>query len=107
MSEKPGPVDWVEIFTDIPVILNAVNPFKSLTSSRSNENSAGQLQQDNRGFRFEATGKYKVSFACFMIAGIARCAAGMEPKDFEKSVHQMQRQLWPRIRLITTAEGLV
>ena len=30
MSEKPGPVDWVEIFTDISVILNAVNPFKSL-----------------------------------------------------------------------------
>ena len=27
---KPGPVDWVEIFTDISVILNAVNPFKSL-----------------------------------------------------------------------------
>jgi hypothetical protein len=37
---------------------------QSLTDSRSNENEACQLQQDNQGFKFDATGKYTMEFAC-------------------------------------------
>jgi len=59
---------------------------QSLTSSRSNENEACQLQQDNKGFTFDATGKYKLDFACdFMIAG--NCTAALQAwnqKDLEK-----------------------
>ena len=44
--------------------------WQSLASSRSNENEACQLQQDNKGFTFEATGRCKLNFACdFMFAG--------------------------------------
>ena len=37
---------------------------QSLTFSRSNENEACQLQQDNEGLTFDATGKFKLNFAC-------------------------------------------
>jgi len=37
---------------------------QSLTDSRSNENEACQLQQDNKGFKFDATGTYKLDFDC-------------------------------------------
>ena len=33
-----------------------------LTDSRSSENEACQLKQDNEGFAFDATGKYKLDF---------------------------------------------
>jgi len=37
---------------------------KSLTDSRSNEEEACQLQQDNKGFKFDAADKYKLEFEC-------------------------------------------
>lgn len=48
---------------------------QSLTDSRSNENEACQLQQDNKGFKFDAMGKYKLDFECdHSVAGNCRLA---------------------------------
>jgi len=58
---------------------------KSLTSSRSNEKEACQLQQDNKGFALDAAaGKYKnqMNFACDLSAG--NCDAAL--KTFEETV---------------------
>lgn len=50
---------------------------QSLTSARTSENEACQLQQDNKGFAFDATGKYKLDFACdFMVDGNCSAAIG-------------------------------
>ena len=44
---------------------------KSLASYQSNENEACQLQQDSKGFSFDASGKYKQDFDCdHSVAGI-------------------------------------
>jgi len=58
---------------------------KSATDSRSNQNEACQLQQDNKGFAFDATGNYKLDFACdHSIAG--NCAAAL--KTYQETVLQ-------------------
>merc|ERR1719384_1358232 len=49
---------------------------KSLASSRSNENEACQLQQDNKDFAFDASGKYNFEVACDFAVG--DCASKME-----------------------------
>jgi len=58
---------------------------KGLTDSRSNENEACQLQQDNKGFAFDATGTYKLDFDCdHSVAG--NCAAAL--KTYQETVLQ-------------------
>merc|ERR1719384_1070200 len=49
---------------------------KSLASSRSNENEACQLQQDNKDFTFDAAGKYEFEVKCDFALG--DCASKME-----------------------------
>merc|ERR1719384_1332504 len=49
---------------------------KSLASSRSNENEACQLQQDNKDFNFDAAGKYMFEVKCDFAVG--DCASKME-----------------------------
>ena len=58
---------------------------KSLADSRTNENEACQLQQDNKGFSSGANGKYKLDFDCDHSAA-GTCAASQKayetaPKD--------------------------
>jgi hypothetical protein len=68
---------WFECVDDEQTKRQAADAAEqSLTSSRNNENEACQLQQDNKGFAFDATGKYTLSFSCdFMIAG--NCTAAL------------------------------
>ena len=58
---------------------------KGLTDSQSNENEACQLQQDNKGFAFDATGTYKLDFDCdHSVDG--NCAAAL--KTYQETVLQ-------------------
>jgi len=61
---------------------------KSLTSSRSNENEACQLQQDNKDFDWDATGKYKLEFGCDF--GQGDCPAAIQ--SFNTSTVQKMKQ---------------
>ena len=57
---------------------------KGLTDSRSSENEACQLKQDNKGFAFDATGKYKLDFDCdHSVAG--NCAAALKTTGSQRS----------------------
>jgi len=50
---------------------------KAFSDSRNNANEACQLQQDNKGFAYDATGKFKLDFACdHSVAG--NCAAALK-----------------------------
>ena len=70
-----------------------------LTSSRSNENEPCQLQQDNRGFTLDATGKYKLNLACdFIIAGICTAVRRHGTKGGEGTCPLMRRRLRPKSR---------
>lgn len=62
---------------------------QSLTKSRSGENEACQLQQDNAGFVWGAAGKFENSFTCNHTAG--KCDAAFQ--KFQESVRQRESHL--------------
>ena len=80
-----------------------------LADSRTNQNEACQLQQDNEGFSSDANGKYKLVFACdHSVAGKSLLDSLKDAlKAYQVTVLQrcslMQKPLWRPTRQITSA----
>jgi len=61
---------------------------KSLTTSRSNEDEACQLQQDSSPFEFDATEKYKLDFECDFLE--KTCTSALQ--SFNTTIVEKMRQ---------------